>query len=190
MNCKQLKKETAMKVLIVDDIPVNRKLLRAILQEGGHSAIEAADGVEALALLEKTGADAVISDILMPHMDGYLLCCEIRNDKRFRDVPFIIYTATFTSPANAALGWEVGADLFLIKPLPGQEILDALKPFAGCKAQERAAVVIPDNHRVPGEYSQSLVDKLEKKCMELEKSRSDLSARNKELEVGLRRAAA
>src|ERR1700722_3234181 len=171
-----------MKVLIVDDVPINRKLLRAILEEGGHCAIEAADGVEALALLAKVGADAIISDILMPRMDGYLLCYEIRNDKRFRHMPFIIYTATFTSPSNATLGSEVGADLFLIKPLPGQEILDALRQFAGYKAYERATVVIPDNHRVLKEYSQALVDKLEKKCLELEQSKTELTALNMELE--------
>jgi len=178
-----------MKVLIVDDVPANRRLLRAILEEGGHSAIEATDGVEALASLAKIGPDAIISDILMPRMDGYLLCYEIRNDKRFRHIPFIIYTATFTSASNATLGSEVGADLFLIKPLPGQEILDALQKFAGYKAYERATVVIPDNHRVLKEYSQAFVEKLEKKCLELELSKTQLTALNKELEHHLRCAA-
>lgn len=171
-----------MRILIVDDVSANRKLLRAILEEGGHSVIEAADGVEALASLAKMDADGIISDILMPRMDGYLLCYEIRNDRRFRHIPFIIYTATFTSPSNAALGSEVGADLFLIKPLPGQEILNALRQFTGYKAYERASVVIPDNHRVLKEYSQALVEKLEKKCQELEHSKTELTALNKELE--------
>src|SRR5450759_5898574 len=67
-----------MNLLIVDDIPTSLKLLRALLEAEGHAVFEAHDGVDALDLLERQRVDAVISDILMPKMDGDRLCLEIR----------------------------------------------------------------------------------------------------------------
>ena len=60
-----------MNILVVDDSETNRKLLRVNLETEGHTILEAADGLEALATLEREKVDAIISDILMPNMDGY-----------------------------------------------------------------------------------------------------------------------
>jgi signal transduction histidine kinase len=67
----------ALKLLIADDFPGNLKLLRVGLESEGHQVIEAANGLEALAALDREGVDAVISDILMPSMDGFRLCSEM-----------------------------------------------------------------------------------------------------------------
>ena len=66
-----------MKVLIVDDTPTNLRLLRAVLEAENFQVIEATDGEQALAILEREEIDAIISDILMPNMDGYRLCDEV-----------------------------------------------------------------------------------------------------------------
>jgi lactoylglutathione lyase len=92
-----------MNLLIVDDHPTNLKLLRAQLEAEGHAVFEANDGVDALAVLERQRVDAVISDILMPRMDGYRLCHEIRKHARLRDLPIIIHTATYLSPGDEKL---------------------------------------------------------------------------------------
>lgn len=63
-----------MKVLVVDDVEINRRLLCAILESAGHDTFEACDGVEALAVLAHEPVDAIISDLLMPNMDGFNLC--------------------------------------------------------------------------------------------------------------------
>ena len=76
-----------MNLLIVDDIATNRKLLRATLEAEGHTTLEAADGVEALQILAGETVDAVISDILMPNMDGFRLCHEIRTIALTRSWP-------------------------------------------------------------------------------------------------------
>jgi len=65
-----------MKIAIVDDIATNRELLRERFDAAGHTTFEAADGVEALQILAREKVDAVVSDILMPRMDGYRLCYE------------------------------------------------------------------------------------------------------------------
>jgi DNA-binding response OmpR family regulator len=68
----------------------------------------------------------VLSDILMPRMDGYRLCHEIRTSDRLRDLPFVIYTSTYTSPSDEKLALSVGADKYLKKPAPLRTILSAL----------------------------------------------------------------
>ena len=98
-----------MNILIVDDQPTDLKLLRAQLEAEGHVVFEAHDGVDALVLLNRQRVDAVISDILMPRMDGYRLCHEIRKHTRLRDLPVIIYTATYTSPGESTCAGFGGA---------------------------------------------------------------------------------
>jgi CheY-like chemotaxis protein len=88
-----------MNLLIVDDIATNRKLLRVTLEAEGHTTLEAADGVEALQILARETVDAVISDILMPNMDGFRLCHEIRKSERLHALPFIVYSS------NTAKRW-------------------------------------------------------------------------------------
>jgi CheY-like chemotaxis protein len=73
-----------MNILIVDDIATNRKLLCAILKAEGHRTVEAADGADALGVLKREEVDAIISDILMPRMDGYRFCYEVRASECFR----------------------------------------------------------------------------------------------------------
>lgn len=156
-----------MNILIVDDIAINRKLLRAMLEAEGHAAIEAADGVEALLVLQSTQVDALMSDILMPRMDGYRLCHEVRSTEGLHDLPIVIYTSTYTSASDEKLAFDVGADKYLKKPSPVGVILTALHQ------------AIAMEHRVPRydasqevevlkEYSDRLVAKLEEKNIELE----------------------
>src|SRR5665811_1850866 len=101
-----------MNLLIVDDDPTSLKLLRTQLESEGHTVFEAHDGVDALALLNRQRVDAVISDILMPRMDGYRLCHEIRKHARLHDLPIIIYTSTYTSPGDEKMALEVGCLLY------------------------------------------------------------------------------
>ena len=116
-----------MKVLIVDDIEANRKLLRINLEAEGIETCEAADGVEALAKIAEEKADAIVSDILMPHMDGYRLCQEIRKRGETEDTPFIFYTSTYTSSGDEKLALDCGADRYIKKPAPMTVLVSALR---------------------------------------------------------------
>jgi Response regulator containing CheY-like receiver, AAA-type ATPase, and DNA-binding domains len=93
-----------MNLLIVDDIATNRKLLRVTLEPEGHNTLEAADGVEALQILGREKAEAVISGVLMPAMDGYRLGYEIRRHQDWKTISFMFYTATCTSPSDERQG--------------------------------------------------------------------------------------
>jgi len=155
-----------MNLLIVDDDLTSLKLLRAELESEGHAVFEAHDGVDALALLEHQRVDAVISDILMPRMDGYRLCHEIRKHARLHDLPIILYTSIYTSPGDEKLALDMGVDKFLKKPVSIETLVAALHevitmPHAAPQPKSLQEV------EVLKEYSERLVNKLEEKNTEL-----------------------
>jgi signal transduction histidine kinase len=173
----------SMKILIVDDMPDNLRLLRAMLEGENIQMVEASDGAQALAVLEREAVDAIVSDILMPRMDGYRLCQEVRKSKRWRRMPFIFYTATYTSPDDEKLCHDLGGDKYLRKPITRKALLAALSEAAdaaGKRPRDRAG--LPSEARVMKQYSERLVSKLEKKIRELERARADLRQANLELE--------
>src|SRR5256885_12752489 len=102
-----------MNILIADDNTSILKVLRVLLETVGHQVWVAADGVEALNVLEHEDIEAVISDVLMPRMDGYQLCLEVRKSQSFGDIPFIFYSSTYTSPGDETTALNLGADKFL-----------------------------------------------------------------------------
>src|ERR1035437_8296943 len=155
-----------MNILIVDDDPTSLKLLRTQLESEGQAVFEAYDGVDALALLEHQRVDAVISDVLMPRMDGYRLCHEIRKHARLHDLPIILYTSSYTSPGDEKLALDVGADKYLKKPCSLETLVAALheviaQPHAAPRAEALGEVVVLK------ECSEQLVNKLEEKNTEL-----------------------
>jgi CheY-like chemotaxis protein len=173
-----------MNVLIVDDRPANLALLRAQLEAEGHAVRQAADGVEALAILDGERMDAVISDILMPRMDGYRLCDEVRKSPRLHQTPFIFYTATYMSPADEKLCLHLGADRYLRKPVAAQTLLGAL--------HEAAQSTVPrtlnrtgslSGTEVMKEYSERLVSKLEEQNVELTQAGARAQAQLGRLEL-------
>ncbi len=158
-----------MKVLIVDDIELNRKLLRVNLEAEGIETCEAADGLAALAVLEHEKADAIISDILMPNMDGYRFCRAVRQMGDLRDLPFIFYTSTYTSPGDEKLALDCGADRYLKKPAPAAEIVSALRSLSEpARSPSSAPRPVADEAFVMKEYNEALVRKLEERNVKLE----------------------
>ena len=171
-----------MNLLIVDDIATNRKLLRVTLEAEGYNTLEAADGVEALQILAREMVDAVISDILMPNMDGFRLCHEIRKSERLHALPFIIYTSTYTSPGDMKLAQTIGADKYLTKPAPIADVLSALREVMEKKAGRPmlSAPAVEETY-VLQQYSQALVNKLEEKNAELAQANEALKRTEEQL---------
>jgi two-component system, OmpR family, response regulator len=110
-------------ILIVDDDPHIRELLRLLLQNEGFEIREAGDGVEALALLESAKADLVILDIMMPNMDGWTLCRELREHY---DLPMLMLTAKGETMQKIK-GFELGTDDYLVKPFEPLELVVRVK---------------------------------------------------------------
>lgn len=158
-----------MNFLIVDDNATNLKLLRVQLAAEGHSVVEAANGIEALRVLARESVDGIVSDILMPEMDGFRLCLEIRKQEKLSALPFIFYTSTYSSPQDQQLAKTVGADSYLSKPAPTSVILRALDEAAQKTSPRIAAPATQhDESYVLKQYNAALVRKLEQRNTELE----------------------
>lgn len=112
-----------MNILVVDDDPTLRFILKGALSKLGHSVAVAKDGVEALAAFEKCHVPLVISDMLMPGMDGLELCRQIRKADRSQYTYFILLTAV-EGKTGFLDGMNAGADDFITKPFDN-EILAA-----------------------------------------------------------------
>lgn len=103
-------------ILIVDDHEADLYQLHFSLNAEGYHVLTARNGAEALEIARQQPPDLVISDILMPVMDGFMLCREWMKDERLRSIPFIFYTATYTEDRDRELALQLGARRFLVKP--------------------------------------------------------------------------
>jgi CheY-like chemotaxis protein len=181
-----------MKILSVDDKAENLYMLEALLRGHGHEVDSASNGLDALRLAERGQYDLIVSDILMPRMDGFQLCRELKKDERLRRIPFVFYTATYTDPKDAAFALSLGADRFLIKPLEPEvfiQLIDAV--LAAVEGREFSAHTEPpeDEAIYLKEYNARLVTKLEKKMLDLEQANRALQADIAERErAGMERA--
>lgn len=106
-----------MKVLIVEDDATSRTLLRASLETLGHDVLESKDGAEAWDVLLAQGPRVVVSDWMMPRMDGLELCRRVRGRRDQPYVYFILLTGTMIGGGHHARAMEEGVDDFLTKPL-------------------------------------------------------------------------
>jgi len=159
-----------MKILIVDDEEKSRYLLARLFSGSGHAVEEAADGKIALEMLEKEAYDLVISDILMPVMDGYALCRELRSREGLRETPFVFLTATYVDEKDERFALQLGADRFYRKPVDPrtfvreidlllEEIRDGKQRRLGPETDEKEILTL---------YNERLINKLEKKIVALE----------------------
>lgn len=176
---------SAQRVLVVDDLAANRLLLREILDTHDYAVVEAADGVEALAILQRERIDAIISDVLMPNMDGFRLCMEVRKHPAFSPLPFVVYTSTYNSAGDRALAEKAGADSYLIKPAPADTVIATLRAAmdrAAQRPQHQPSRTL-DEFEVLKHYNSTLVAKLEEKNADLEAAVERLTQQTRLLEL-------
>lgn len=168
------------KALLVDDKAENLSYLSALLRTHGFGIETAPHGAEALAKARLSLPDIVISDLLMPVMDGYTLLRQWRSDTHLTQIPFIIYTATYTEPSDEQLALNLGADAFILKPAePGAFLVKIRELLAGMtrRTPMRSNRQADSEVTLLKEYSQTLIHKLEEKCLQLEKANQALRLR-------------
>jgi signal transduction histidine kinase len=188
--------ETMMpRVLIADDNVENRYMLKTLLTNSGFGTISATNGREALNLATEHMPDLIISDILMPIMDGYALCRHLKADDRLKRIPFVFYTATYTDERDAEFGLSLGADRYLIKPEEPVVILRVLKEVLSAadtvKKAPETAPPLGEEMEFLRQHNEVLFRKLEKKMADLEEANRELEqkvAEKKRLEEQLRQA--
>ncbi|HKD76653.1 MAG TPA: response regulator, partial [Ktedonobacterales bacterium] len=115
------------RVLIADDDPVQRKLLKIHLTQLGYQVAAATNGRDALSQARATPPDAIISDILMPELDGFKLCMEVRRDPHLATIPVILTSVAFIEDADRRLAHNAGAHALILRTADFREIIMALQ---------------------------------------------------------------
>ncbi len=160
-----------MKILIVEDSDDSRVLLEDQLHVHGYTVESAVNGTEALEKARKSTPDLIISDILMPEMDGFELCRQVKRDPKLRALPFIFYTATYTGPVDKHFALSLGASRFIIKPEDTTKFINTIEDVLS--KHQNHELEIPDKPYMTDKalehmHSEALTKKLDKKVHELD----------------------
>lgn len=115
-----------IRILVVDDNHIPREIIRQVLEKYKIDVKEAANGVEAQNLIKDNKFDLVITDLIMPEMNGYDLCRWIKNYENTKNVPVII-CSTKGEEFDRYWGMKQGADAYITKPFDPQELLKTIK---------------------------------------------------------------
>jgi response regulator RpfG family c-di-GMP phosphodiesterase len=167
------------KILIVDDLPQNLYMLEILLKSNGYDVDQASNGIEALEIARKDPPEMVVSDILMPGMDGFSLCRAWKADEKLKNIPFIYYTATYTDPKDEKFAMSLGAEKFIVKPMEPDVFLAIIKEII--LSQESSQLVTNQGTMEKEEvffkeYNETLIRKLEDKMMQLQRSNKRLAS--------------
>jgi len=119
-----------IKVLVVDDFPTMRRIIRNLLKQIGYNSIEEAeDGIQALAMLRKGGAGLVVSDWNMPHMEGIDLLRNVRKDASLEDIAFLMVTAE-AEKEKVIEAIKSGVDNYIVKPFTAETLKEKIEKIA------------------------------------------------------------
>jgi CheY-like chemotaxis protein len=113
-------------ILVVEDIPDILTLLKATLEFKGYHVLTARDGQEALEMIERDRPALIVTDILMPRLDGFNLVHRLRLNSQTRDIPVIFLSATYVAPEDKAFALSLGVTRFIEKPVNFEEFLPAV----------------------------------------------------------------
>lgn len=125
-------------VVLVDDEPAGRRTLETALAPLGYRCFSAANGPEALALVDEHDPDVLLLDVMMPGMDGYEVCRRLRAHARHHGLPIVLVTALDDRESRLA-GIDAGADDFANKPIDRIELRTRVRAFARMNQYRRAA---------------------------------------------------
>jgi len=144
-------------VLVVDDHAPDRHLLVTLLQHARHQVLEAGDGAQALQLVRAEHPDLVISDVLLPKMDGYEIVLQLRAEPAFSRTPVIFYTAMFGEQEAKVLARDIGVARVLSKPTDPEKFLVIVDEVL--KSQVAKEISTPPAN-FTNKHQQLLLDKL------------------------------
>jgi PAS domain S-box-containing protein len=172
-----------MKILIVDDMLDARQVLRYMVKKTGNEAIEAENGLEGLRMAQSSPPDLIISDVLMPVMDGFKFLRAVKQVPALRSIPFVFYSSSYTEEQDVRLAMSLGANAYFFKPIDPVELWEEIKDVleqATQNDQSPTTGLINEDAEYLKRYSEVVATKLEEKVLELEKA---LAERNQAEEI-------
>lgn len=110
------------KILVVDDDPYILMSLEFLMQKNGYSVMVARNGREAMELVVQAHPDLVILDIMMPDVDGYAICRQIKTNEKLKDI-IVVFLSAKTREADINKGLELGAAMYISKPFSTRELM-------------------------------------------------------------------
>ncbi|MCC7572727.1 MAG: PAS domain S-box protein [Candidatus Methanofastidiosum sp.] len=165
-----------MEILIVEDNEEIAYLQEKILAANNYLVTRASNGQQALELLAYKKYDMIISDILMPVMDGFQLCKTLKNDPKTKDLPFVFYSASYTEKKDKEFALKLGADIYVETPIEPDEFIKIInnyfENFKEGKIKPREYLFEKENN-MEKIYSERLARQLEKKLVLLEKKMAE-----------------
>src|SRR5579859_2945191 len=161
-------------ILIVDDHETNRELLTTLLGYWNHQVVEAGDGAEALELARANRPDLVITDVLMPRMDGYEFTRRLREDPDLAAIPVIFYSAQYLMEDARSLAARCGVEYVVAKPAEAEELRSTVNAALGVTASHGAPP--PSFEDFDREHVRVLTDKVSAQAEEVENLNARLEA--------------
>jgi transcriptional regulator with GAF, ATPase, and Fis domain/CheY-like chemotaxis protein len=170
-----MSKKAKLRALIADDNANNLYLLKNILESQDWEVYDAPNGQVALEMALANPPDMIVSDILMPVMDGFNFCRKCKDEEKLKNIPFAFYTATYTEPKDEKFALDIGADRFILKPQEPDILIDILTKLLEEKsaAKPTATKLLSADEEFLRRYNEVLFRKLEKKSQALEKAKAE-----------------
>lgn len=166
-----------IKILVVDDSETHRQFLTYVLDGAGYNVIEAKDGLEALKRASEERPTMIISDILMPEMDGYEMIEKLKKDKELSSIKIILYTAQFQKEEAIKLAKLFGISHYLDKPTTKEKLLSMVEEALQIKEQPLNKADMPNAEEIAKQHLDLINSKLFKQVSDLEKLKSELEQR-------------
>ncbi|MFB3895356.1 MAG: response regulator [bacterium] len=115
------------RILVADDAPDILVVIQKALESAGYEVTTVINGKEAYQKAIELKPDLIISDILMPLMNGFKLCDELKNNPQYGHIPIILMTAVYRQPDHIEMGFKYGADAYIAKPFKNEQLLEITK---------------------------------------------------------------
>ncbi len=156
-------------LMVVEDVPGIRELLELTLRFRSYDVMAAQNGQEALDMLQDRHPALIVTDILMPRMDGFSLIYHLRKDQRTRDIPVVFLSATYVSPEDTDFATTLGATRFIEKPIDMENFLFTIDALL----KQPPAVPPPPlkENEFLAKYRVRLTAKLEQKDQQIERAK-------------------
>jgi PAS domain S-box-containing protein len=177
-----------LSILLVDDIQENLELLEDVLSENGYVPVMARNGVEALELVRREQVHMIVADAMMPKMDGFQLCKEVRALPACSTLPFIIYTGNYVDATDQEFARSIGVDRYVVKYAGLGTLVQAINELAQERYGRRPGDPAPapeqiDDQEFLEKHRAIVIKKLEEKMAELEMYADTLIRKNREIQA-------
>jgi PAS domain S-box-containing protein len=177
----------SLKILIVDDVQENLMLLEEVLSENGYLPVLAKNGIDALAQLDSNQIHLIVADAMMPKMDGFQLCKEVRAREASSKIPFVIYTGNYVDGADQEFARSIGVDRYVVKYAGLGSLVEAINELTeqhyGFKRQPLPEPEPINEQEFLEKHHAIIIRKLEEKMAELEMYAEALTIKNRELQA-------